>query len=115
MAVASRAESPLRATPWSSRKGRHMFEWEPKPGFDLTGKRALVVGFSNPAGGSIALALAEAGADVATASATLDAEDVMAAKRASKQIVALGRKSFAQGWDVTLPTNVTVGLKQLVK
>jgi len=92
-----------------------MFDWEPKPGFDLAGKRALVVGFSNPAGHSIALALAEAGADVATASCTLDAEDVMSAKRASKQIAALGRKTFAQGWDVTLPTNVTVGLKQLAK
>ena len=92
-----------------------MFEWEPKPGFDLAGKRALVVGFSNPAGRSIALALAEAGADVATASCTLDAEDVMEAKRTSKQVAALGRQTFAQGWDVTLPTNVTVGLKQLAK
>lgn len=92
-----------------------MFEWDPRPGFNLTGKRALVVGFSNPAGHSIALAMAEAGADVATASATLDAEDVLAAKRASKAVAALSRKTFAQGWDVTLPTNVTVGLKQLTK
>ncbi|MEX0783858.1 MAG: SDR family oxidoreductase [Dehalococcoidia bacterium] len=90
-------------------------EWELKPGFDLTGKKALVVGTANPAGRSIALALAEAGADVAVASATLDGDEVMEAKRISKQVVDLGRSSFSQGWDVTLPTNVQVSLKQLLK
>ena len=91
------------------------FEWEPKPGFDLTGKKALVVGTANPAGRSIALALAEAGADVALASATLDGDEVMGAKRASKEVAELGRPTYSQGWDVTLPTNVQVGLKQLIK
>jgi 3-oxoacyl-[acyl-carrier protein] reductase len=92
-----------------------MYEWQPKPGFDLTGKRAVVVGFGNPAGQAISLALAEAGADVAVASATLDGDEVMAAKRAAKDITAAGRQSYSQGWDVTLPTNVQVGLKQLIK
>ncbi len=92
-----------------------MTDWERKPAFDLSGKKALVVGCGNPAGRAIALALAECGADVAVASATLDGDEVMAAKRASKQIAALGRATFSQGWDVTLPTNVQVGLKQLVK
>lgn len=92
-----------------------MYEWQPKPGFDLSGKRALVVGFGNPAGHAISLALAEAGADVAAASATLDGDEVMAAKRAAKEITAAGRASYSQGWDVTLPTNVQVGLKQLNK
>ena len=92
-----------------------MYEWQPKPGFDLTGKRAVVVGFANPAGHAISLALAEAGADVAVASATLDGDEVMAAKRAAKEIAAAGRESYSQGWDVTLPTNVQVGLKQLIK
>ncbi len=96
-------------------RGTPVFEWEPKPGFDLTGKRALVVGFANPAGRALALALAEAGADVAAASATLDGDEVMAAKRVAKDVAALGRASFSQGWDVTLPTNVQVGLKQLIK
>ena len=92
-----------------------MPEWQTKPGFDLTGKRALVVGFANPAGLAIARAFAEAGADVAVASATLDGDEVMAAKRAAKAVATAGRASFSQGWDVTLPTNVQVGLKQLIK
>ncbi|MFN0095278.1 MAG: SDR family NAD(P)-dependent oxidoreductase [Dehalococcoidia bacterium] len=92
-----------------------MADWDRRAGFDLTGKRALVVGFGNPAGEGVAIALAEAGADVAVASATLDGDEVMAAKRAAKKVAALGRKSFSQGWDVTLPGNVQVGLRQIVK
>ncbi|MEX2081460.1 MAG: SDR family oxidoreductase [Dehalococcoidia bacterium] len=92
-----------------------MPDWDRQPGFDLTGKKALVVGTGNPAGRSIALALAEAGADVAIASATLDGDEVMAAKRAAKEVQKLGRASMSQGWDVTLPTNVQVGLKQVIK
>lgn len=89
--------------------------WDRKPGFDLTGKRALVVGCSNPAGRSIALALAEAGAGVAVASATMDGDEVMEAKRIAKSVAAMGRESLAHGWDVTLPTNVQVGMKQVVR
>ena len=92
-----------------------MAEWDRKPGFDLSGKRALVVGCGNPAGRAIALALGEAGADVAVTSATLEGDEVMAAKRVAKAVEALGRKAISQGWDVTLPTNVQVGLKQIIK
>ncbi len=92
-----------------------MAEWDRKPGFDLTGKRALVVGCSNPAGRAIALGLAEAGADVAVASATMDGDEVMEAKRVAKAVEGLGRKTLSHGWDVTLPTNVQVGFKQVAK
>lgn len=92
-----------------------MPEWNRRPGFDLNGKKALVVGFSNPGGRAMALALAEAGADVATASATLDGDEVMEAKRVARDVAAMGRDTFSQGWDVTLPRNVQVGLKQLIK
>lgn len=92
-----------------------MAEWDRKPGFDLSGKRALVVGCSNPAGRAIAVGLAEAGADVAIVSSTMDGDEVMEAKRTAKVIEALGRKSVSQGWDVTLPTNIQVGLKQIGK
>ena len=92
-----------------------MADWERRDGYDLRGKRALVVGFANPAGRALTEALAEAGADVAVASATMDGDEVMAAKRASRHVAALGRATFSQGWDVTLPTNVRVGLRQLVK
>jgi NAD(P)-dependent dehydrogenase (short-subunit alcohol dehydrogenase family) len=92
-----------------------MSDWDRKPGFDLAGKKAFVVGCANPAGRAIALALAEAGADVAIASASLEGDEVMAAKRVSKEVAKLGRQTFSQGWDVTLPGNVQVGLKQIIK
>ncbi len=92
-----------------------MADWQRHEGYDLSGKRALVAGFANPAGHAITEALAEAGADVATASATMNGDEVMAAKRASRAVAALGRETFSQGWDVTLPTNVRVGLRQLAK
>lgn len=92
-----------------------MTDWQRKPGFDLSRRRALVVGFANPSGHAIAVALAHAGADVAVASATMDGDEVMAAKRAGKAIADVGRKSISQGWDVTLPTNVQVGMRQVVK
>jgi 3-oxoacyl-[acyl-carrier protein] reductase len=91
------------------------FAWDIKPGFDLAGKRALVVGFTNPAGRALSLALAEAGADVALAATSLDGDEVMEAKRAARDIAKAGRKSISQAWDVTLPTNVQVSFKQLVK
>ena len=92
-----------------------MVDWDRRPGFDLEGKKALVVGFANPGGTAIASALAEAGADVACASSSLDGEEVMAAKRASRAVAAFGRSTMSQGWDVTLPANVQVGLRQVVK
>jgi NAD(P)-dependent dehydrogenase (short-subunit alcohol dehydrogenase family) len=81
----------------------------------LAGTVALVVGFANPAGRAIASALAGAGADIAAASATLDGDEIMAAKRAAREAQQLGRRAFSQGWDVTLPTNAQVGLKQLIR
>jgi 3-oxoacyl-[acyl-carrier protein] reductase len=90
-------------------------DWTRAPGFDLSGKRALVIGCANPAGHAIAVALAEAGADVAVASATMDGDEVMAAKRASKAVAGLGRATLAHGWDVALPTNVQVGFRQVMK
>lgn len=92
-----------------------MVDWQRQPGFDLSGKKALVIGCANPAGHAAAVALAEAGADVAVASATMDGDEVMAAKRASKAVANLGRQTLAHGWDVTLPTNVQVSYRQITK
>ncbi|MCL6645229.1 MAG: hypothetical protein K6U88_09700, partial [Dehalococcoidia bacterium] len=67
-----------------------MAEWNRKPGFDLSGKKALVVGCANPAGRAIALAIAEAGADVAVASATTDGEEMLEARRIAKVVTEMG-------------------------
>ena len=82
--------------------------------FELTGKRALVVGVDNPAGAAIARAYAEAGADVALAVPRPD-EGVMAAKRIQKEIEAAGRKSAVYVMDVTLGKNVQVTTRQIAK
>lgn len=63
--------------------------------FDLTGKTALVVGGHGGLGKAIALAMADAGADVVVAS-----RDLAALKATTREIEAKGRKSLAVSVDV---------------
>jgi NAD(P)-dependent dehydrogenase (short-subunit alcohol dehydrogenase family) len=82
--------------------------------FDLSGRKAMVVGVENPAGAAIARAYAEAGADVALC--VLKADDaVMTAKRIQKEIEAQGSKSGVYVMDVTLGRNVQVTTRQVAK
>ncbi|MBE3111129.1 MAG: SDR family oxidoreductase [Acidobacteria bacterium] len=62
-------------------------------GFNLTGKKALVIGTGCSAGRAIALALAEAGADIATASSTRAAADVASTTETARL---LGRREARQ-------------------
>jgi NAD(P)-dependent dehydrogenase (short-subunit alcohol dehydrogenase family) len=83
--------------------------------FDLTGKRALVIGAGGAAGRAIALALGEAGAGVAVSSATGDGDEVMRVKRVQRELTKFGRTSSALAADVTLGAGVQVMVRQVAK
>lgn len=83
--------------------------------WDLAGRKALVIGAGNPVGAAIATALAEAGADVAVAAASLEGTEVMAVRRARRQVEALGRRAAEYAFDVTLGQNVQVSTRQVAK
>ena len=83
--------------------------------FDLSGKRALVIGAGGPAGRAIALALGEAGADVAVSSVTSDGDEVMRVKGVQRELTKLGRKTSAMATDVTLGAGVQVMVRQVAK
>jgi NAD(P)-dependent dehydrogenase (short-subunit alcohol dehydrogenase family) len=94
-------------------------EWGDVPSgldaYDLTGKKALVIGAGGPAGRAIGLALAEAGADVAVSSITTDGDEVMRVKNVQRDITKLGRASQSMATDVTLGTGVQVMVRQVAK
>lgn len=69
--------------------------------FELTGKVALVVGGASSLGRALALALAEAGADVAVTSCTRDKREKVALNATLDEVRAVGRKGFAAAIDVT--------------
>ncbi|WIG60972.1 MAG: Oxidoreductase, short-chain dehydrogenase/reductase family [Ktedonobacterales bacterium] len=71
----------------------------------LRGKRAVVTGASRGIGRAIALALAEAGADVAVSARTKSELDELA-----EMIHAMGRRAIAVACDVTDPQQVAVHL-----
>ena len=81
----------------------------------LSGKKALVLGAGTPAGGAAARALAQAGADVAVASTSLDGDEVMAVRRVRRAVEQAGRRAAEYSFDLTLPTNVRVSTRQVAK
>ncbi len=83
--------------------------------FDLSGRKALVIGAGQPVGAAIAAGLAEAGADVAVAAAELSGTEVMAVRRIRRRIEALGRRTAEYAFDVTLGQNVQVSTRQVAK
>jgi 3-oxoacyl-[acyl-carrier protein] reductase len=76
----------------------------------LKGKVALVTGGSGDLGRADALALAEAGADVAVADMLMEE-----AEKTAKEVQAMGRKSFAIRMDVTHMEEVKEGIAQIRK
>ncbi|MCH7810091.1 MAG: SDR family oxidoreductase [Chloroflexi bacterium] len=82
--------------------------------FSLDGKRALVIGASNAIGRAIAVALAEAGADVAVATTTPSKDEETAANSCANEIWALDRKGFAQAIEAADEADVSALVERTV-
>ena len=82
--------------------------------FSLGGKRALVIGASNAIGRAIAVALAEAGADVAVTTTTRSKDEETTANSCSNELWALDRKTFAQSIDAADEADVDSVIERTV-
>ena len=83
--------------------------------YDLSGKRALVLGAASGAGRAIALALAEAGADRALSTVTTDGEEAMALRKTARAVRDMGRTAIEQSIDASLGTGAQVMVRQVSK
>lgn len=84
------------------------------PEFSLLDRKALVIGASNSIGRAIAVALAEAGADVAVATTTRAQSEEVIANSCSNEMWALNRKSFAQAIDASSEPDVDALISRAV-
>lgn len=82
--------------------------------FSLLDKKALVIGASNSIGRAIAVALAEAGADVAVATTTRAQSEEVTANSCSNEMWALNRKSFTQAIDASSEADVDALISRTV-
>ena len=82
--------------------------------FELTGKVALVVGGATALGRALAVALAEAGADVAVTSCTRGEQEEEAANSTAAEVWAIGRRGFAAAIDVTDASQVDAVVQRAV-
>ncbi len=82
--------------------------------YDLSGKRALVVGAATGAGCAIALALAEAGADLALVASNAG-DAALALRKTAKEAREFGRNVIDQTTDVSSGQGAQVMVKQVAK
>jgi NAD(P)-dependent dehydrogenase (short-subunit alcohol dehydrogenase family) len=82
--------------------------------FALTGKKALVIGAPNSIGRAIAVALADAGADVAVATSTRSQGEEVGANSCANEIWAMDRKGFAQAIDAAEEADVEALVQRVV-
>src|SRR3970282_150091 len=83
--------------------------------YDLSGKRALVVGAARGVGPAIALALAEAGGDFALCTATTDRDEAVAARKSAREVRDQGRNAIEQSIDASIGTAAQVMVRQVAK
>jgi NAD(P)-dependent dehydrogenase (short-subunit alcohol dehydrogenase family) len=79
----------------------------------LSGLKVLVVGASNLAAASIALAFAEAGADVGLTTSTDNAEEALLLRRLALLFTKIGRKSVAESVDLGSITAVQLAVRRI--
>jgi NAD(P)-dependent dehydrogenase (short-subunit alcohol dehydrogenase family) len=72
----------------------------------LAGKAVVVIGAGGPLGRAAAVALAEAGADVAVATTTRSRREEVAANSCANEVWALNRKGFAQAIDAAAEADI---------
>ncbi len=83
--------------------------------YDLTGKRALVLGAATGAGRAIALALAEAGADLALSTVTTAGDETVALRNTAREVRDMGRTAIEQTADASRGAGVRVMVRQVAK
>ena len=82
--------------------------------FSLRGKAALVIGGSTAIGRAAAVALAEAGADVAVSSVTRSKGEEVAAHSCANEVWSLDRKGFAEVIDAASESDVVALVERTV-
>jgi NAD(P)-dependent dehydrogenase (short-subunit alcohol dehydrogenase family) len=82
---------------------------DPAPAFDVAGRIALVTGAARGIGRAVAIALAQAGADLA-----LGFRDLRAAGDVAEVIRALGRRALPLQMDVARPAEISTAVAQAV-
>ncbi len=83
--------------------------------WDLTGKRALIIGAASSAGAAIARAFGEAGADITVSSISTAGDEVMRVKSLQRELTKMGRVAHTMATDITLGAGVQVMVRQVAK